>query len=318
MKRRNSLLLLLLLWLGAAGCDEQRLSTLRVAVSPWPGYDPLVLALEEGMYGKVPVKIIRYSSTDESFRALRDGAVDAAALTLEQAVRYGIGGFDPRVFLLLDLSLGGDALVAREARTPAELAGKRVGMESGVLARFFFNRFLEENRLSPERVEAVIVETDDQEEALRSGRVDAVVTYQPVLSALADGGGHILFDSSMIPGEIVDVLVTRKENLEKMAPQLRAVVRGWFRILAWMEEHPEEAYRRMGNYEGVDGPTFQRLLEGIEMGTPEQNREYLASGERKLDASVKKIHAFFCKERCDHPESFPAISTGRFLGEAVR
>ena len=109
-----------------SGCSTQKKSKITIAISPWPGYEPLVLGLEKGFYDDLNLHIIRFATPTESFRALRDGVVDIAAFTADEVLHYANMKNKPVMFLILDISNGGDAIIAREnIKSLNDLKGKK-------------------------------------------------------------------------------------------------------------------------------------------------------------------------------------------------
>jgi NitT/TauT family transport system substrate-binding protein len=87
---------------------------------------------------------------------------------------------DVRAWLIMDISNGADAIVAKPAIANLQsLKGRRVGFDRSMLATFVLSRGLEQVGLSLKDVKIVPVELSDQEEAFKQGRVDAIVTFEP-------------------------------------------------------------------------------------------------------------------------------------------
>jgi NitT/TauT family transport system substrate-binding protein len=83
--------------------------------------------------------------------------------------------------------------------------------------------------LQPADVRQVPIAFSNHGEALRTGRVDAVVTFEPVRSQLLASGARLLFSSAEVPGLIVDVLAVRPDRLPGQDDALRALVAGSLR-----------------------------------------------------------------------------------------
>ncbi|MFA5112107.1 MAG: NrtA/SsuA/CpmA family ABC transporter substrate-binding protein [Desulfobaccales bacterium] len=72
-------------------------------------------------------------------------------------------------------------VIARKDRgilAPGDLRGRRIGAPQGTVAEFFLGRFLAFNHLGLSDVEFVDVNASDLEDALATGRVDAVVVWE--------------------------------------------------------------------------------------------------------------------------------------------
>ncbi|HET7774857.1 MAG TPA: hypothetical protein VFK74_00655, partial [Azospira sp.] len=80
-----------------AGCGGQGgPAPLRLATNEWPGYEPLHLARENGYWGNAPIRLYELPSTSEVLRAFRNGALDAAAVTGDEALTLLADNFDIR------------------------------------------------------------------------------------------------------------------------------------------------------------------------------------------------------------------------------
>ena len=255
----------ILAWLTA--CSQPQ-PPLRVATTPWIGYQPILLAEDLGHYPADSIRLVELSSNTESLRALRNRDVEAAALTLDEALLLAAEGHDIAVPLVLDCSAGADALVARpELRTLSDLAGRRVGVESSANGAYVLSRALHLADLTPADIQVVPLRSDDQVEAFRAGRVDALVTYEPRRTQLAALGAETLFDSREIPCEIVDVLVVHREVLAERRAQMARLLKGWFAAVDYHAAAPAEAAARLAPRLGMEPEQYLDAVAGVELGT---------------------------------------------------
>jgi NitT/TauT family transport system substrate-binding protein len=207
----------------------------------------MYLARDMGWMSPHDGRMVEFEDSPEVMRALRFGAIDAAALTLDEALRLRAEGVPLRVVLVMDQSNGADVLLARPGiKTLADLKGKRIGVEEGAVGSYMLRRALDKAGLSEQSVHIVPIDVNAHEAAYRSGKVDAVVTFEPERTRLIAAGAHVLFDSSEIPGEIVDVLVVRPEATERRyRGQWTRIMGAWFHALTYLRQHPEDAARHM-------------------------------------------------------------------------
>ena len=97
-------------------------------------------------------------------------------------------------------------LARPELKELKDIKGRRVGVESGALGAYVLARALQIAGLNRTDISVVSIPVPEQEQAFQGRRVDAVVTMEPNRTRLLAQGARQLFDSSQIPGEIVDVL----------------------------------------------------------------------------------------------------------------
>jgi NitT/TauT family transport system substrate-binding protein len=265
---------------------------LRVATIPWIGYQPLFLARDLGHYPPETIRLVELGSNTESLRALRNRDVEAATLTLDEALLLASEGHDIAVVLVLDCSAGADALVARPGvGTLADLAGRRVGVESGANGAYVLSRALHLAELAPADIRIVPLAIGDQLEAFRSGAVDALVTFEPVRTQLAALGAETLFDSREIPCEIVDVLAAYRDVLTERRAQIERLLRGWFLALDYQTASPEEAAARLAPHLEMAPEEYLSALAGVRLGSPAINCRALTTAPEPggLAASARHL-----------------------------
>lgn len=223
-------------------CSEPPPLPLNVGINPWIGYDPLVLARERRFIDRNHIRILELSSSTETLRTLRNGLLDAAAMTLDEALRLADEGAAVRIVAVLDVSNGGDAVVARAPiSTPSQLKGKRIGVEDSAGGALVLARMMQAGRLNENDLLLLRLEASQHEGALRGGWVDAIVTYDPIKSRLEAEGFRVVFDSRQMPDEIVDVLVVRTDVLEQRFDDVVELVVGWERALSALRHAPADA-----------------------------------------------------------------------------
>lgn len=274
-------LVICLLLLMSQGCTEQSgPRALRLGTNIWPGYEPLYLARELGYYDNHKVRLIEYTSMTQVVRAYQNDMLDAAALTLDEAIRLSASGERSRIVLVTDISNGGDALVARgDIDSVAELKGRRIGIEHSALGFYMLWRILELNEVSKKDIVLVSLQASEHERALQEGRVDAVITYDPIRSRMLDQGAKLLFDSREIPGEIVDVLIVKEDRLKVMEPYIEHLKTGWYRAVEQLDKDPAGSARILSNRLRL--PVDQVLATYKNMTLPDRqlNLRLLENGE---------------------------------------
>jgi len=265
---------------------------MRIGTSIWPGYELLFVAKERGYFGETSVKVVDFTSTTESSRALRNGALDAAALTLDEAIKLAQAGMDIKVILVIDYSNGADVVLARpEFAGLEDLKHKRVGLETSSIGDYVLTRALETAGMKVSDIQPVAIDISEQERAYKEGRVDAVVTYEPVRTKLLAAGARNLFDSSKIPGEVVDVLIARTEFLKRGEAQVKDVLTGWFRAFENLQTERENTIRIMAKRESIAEIDFAASLEGLKIPDLEENRKSLGGPTPSLLVSARRLAA---------------------------
>ncbi|HEX5751486.1 MAG TPA: ABC transporter substrate-binding protein [Archangium sp.] len=289
--RVSGLLLCFLVLVPACAPVEE--PPLRVGTFLWPGSEPLFLARDLGYLDDGSIRLVEYSSLGEVNRDFRNGRLDAVNVTLDMALQLLQQGFEPRAVLVLDYSNGADAILARpEVRRMEELRGKRVAVEDLSVSTYLLGQALAQAGLRPSDIEILRIPVDQHEQAYASGEVDAVVTFEPFMSRLLARGAHALFDSSHLPGDIVDLLVVREDVLEKSPKQVRHMLQGWFRALRHLDEHPEDAVARMSPRLDTSPAELASMLEMLRHPTREENHALLRPPSSALLGSAHRLQLF--------------------------
>lgn len=288
-------LLAALLFLGLfTGCDQgEKAPILRIGTNIWPGYDPIYLSRDFGYLDDLPVTLVEYSNTTDVMRNYNNGAIQAATVTLDEALFLSRHNPELRIVLVMDYSSGGDVLMAKpQFHSLEELKDRRIGVEYNALGAFVLSRALETAGIDPEEVTVVPMVIDQHEEAYLAGKVDAVVTFEPVRTKLLEAGAAILFDSSQIPGEVVDVLVVNKNYMTSHPRVVRGLLDAWFRALKTMKAQPEKAAELVSRRLEIPAPEVPGLYKGLSFPSRKENLEMLTGNAPQLAKNARKLFDF--------------------------
>lgn len=280
----------ILIVLLCSACSERPERPLRIGTNSWPGYEPLYLARDRGFLDDQVVHMVEYPSSSEVIRAIRNSAIDGASLTLDEVLMLAADGLAPRIVLVMDISHGGDAILGQPGiANLASLAGKRVGVESNALGAYVLSRALELIDLTTADIHISSLEVNEHETAFINKQVDAVVTFEPVRSRLLNSGAVSLFDSSQIPGEIVDVLVVREDVAEQRQRSIRHLLESWFRALAFLQADPNAAADSFAVRLKITSPQVLDALQGLHFPSLAENRQLIGGQPAELVQTGKRL-----------------------------
>lgn len=223
--RRLAGALAALVLLALAACTRLPPEPLRIGVSPWVGYDPVVLAAVGGGLDARQARVIEMDSNEGVMQALEAGVIDGAAMTLDAAVVMRRQGAPIAVVALLSESRGADALmVGPDVRDLADLRGRRVALSSITAGSLVLDTALARAGLGRGDVVLQELPAVDHGLALAEGRTDAVVTFEPFLSQLRQAGWREVFSTRDAPGLVIDVLVLREDALAARGDAVAALL----------------------------------------------------------------------------------------------
>ncbi len=275
-----------------AGCGREPESALRIGTNVWIGSEPLYLARELGRLDPEVVQLVEYPSASEVLRAFRNQAIDGMVISLDELFSLAVDGLEPRIILVVDVSHGADAVVGRSGmRSMKDLQGKPVAVESGALGAFVLSRALALNGMQAGDVNVVHLESNEQPSAFEKGQVDGAVTFDPYRAQLLQAGATTLFDSTQIPGEIVDLIAVRASVLDKQPKAIQALLTGWFNAIDYLKREPQDAARRMGIRQQTSGEQFLDALKGLHIPSREENLKMIGGENPELAISGRRLMA---------------------------
>jgi NitT/TauT family transport system substrate-binding protein len=293
-------------WAGAAwlvaclallpGCTSwnQEPEPLRVGLLVWPPYELAHLAHDLGYYDPSRIRLVDYRSPAEVVRAYRYGLIDVMALTTEYFLQLRATEDTHRIIMVVDVSQGGDALLARPGiEGMADLRGHRVGLEASALGAHVLLRCLDTHGLGRSDVTAVPIDVPDHMRGFEHQRVDALVTYEPTRTRLLAEGARELCTSRDLGEDIVDVLITRSDAIDRRGDDLRHLVDGWQRALAFLKRRPEDAAAYMGAREGLTPEQLLEALARVRLGDRQLNAELLHGDHPPLVRTLGRIRGLF-------------------------
>jgi NitT/TauT family transport system substrate-binding protein len=169
--------------------------------------------------------------------------IDACTMTNMEALDMpAASGVPTTVVLIGDYSNGNDALLVRSGLKIQDLAGKKMLLVQKTVSEYLFDRAMTINGLRDQIKRVRMINTSDSDIAgafIADQGASAVVTWKPMVSQIAKQKGIAsLFNSSQIPGEILDLTVVRTDVLKRPdgAGQrfAKALAGAWYEMLAQM------------------------------------------------------------------------------------
>jgi NitT/TauT family transport system substrate-binding protein len=271
-----------LAWVVAAGVafSAQAQEKVVLGMSGWLGFQPLKLAELAGIFKKNGVDMeIRFIPPVQRSAALASGALNAAATTVDQHIVWTSAGISTVQVALIDKSNGGDGLAVRNnINSIKDLKGKSINVDGpGTVQHFMLSYILEKNGLSIQDVIRVTMGAQPAAQAFVAGQNDAAVTYEPYLSIVRNkpDAGKILVTSKEYP-VVVDVLVFKKDFIQKNPKIVRATVDSFFEALDMIKREPQKSYEMMGSTLKQSGDAFAKSASFIQWQDRQANKQYFA------------------------------------------
>ncbi|HWM70003.1 MAG TPA: ABC transporter substrate-binding protein [Steroidobacteraceae bacterium] len=242
-----------------------------LGVVNWIGYGPIYCAAANGYYKRegIDVRLVTFSDNSLMAGALRGGEIDASTLTYDQVITADAKGWNLKVVMPLDYSVGGDAILASAAvRAVTDLKGRKVAFQPLSPSDFLLGYALAQRGLSEKDVQPVNATPEAVVAIMATGAVDAGVTYQPSVSMILsmDGGKryHVLLSSREARGIITDVLAVRDSTIARSPELVTGLIRGTMQGLAFMRAEPAKAAAIIGKTLEISATEVQAQLQNIE------------------------------------------------------
>ena len=270
---------------GIAGCARPE-TALRIGSVVFPGYEFMFLAREMGILDDSRVRLVELQSNSDTLRALAAHQLDGAALNLDELLMARANGIALRVVLIMDASIGANAVMAHAPVDLQHLEGRRIGVEDSAMGGVMLTALLQAAGLQANQVSVVSVRLDRTEEVFRLGAVDAVITAEPWAARIGRTGGRRIFDSAALPDRIFDVLAVRPEALENHADAVRYLIEGHFAAQDLFQKEPQAAYEWMAPRLQIDPAEVANVYYGLQLPTVAQNRDWLRPNQWHLAGSL--------------------------------
>src|SRR5271163_157730 len=274
--RRLRRLIWLLCALSAASslspCIAAQRNSFNVAWSIYVGWMPWDYANQSGILKKwadkygIKIKLTQINDYVESINQYTAGGFDACVMTnMDMLTIPAAGGVDSTALIVGDFSNGNDGVVLKgRGKQLADIKGQKVNLVELSVSHYLLVRALSSIGLRERDIKIINTSDADIVGAFSAPATTAVVTWKPQLSSvLASPNGQLVFDSSKIPGEIIDLMVVNTATLSAY-PQLgKALVGAWYETMALMQRHDapaQAALASMAKASGTDPAGFDSQL----------------------------------------------------------
>lgn len=247
----------------------------KICWSIYVGWMPWAYGTEEGIINKwadkydIDIEVVQINDYIESINQYSAGAFDACTMTNMDALTIpAAGGLDSTALIVGDFSNGNDGVVLKDKTSLTDLKGQQVNLVELSVSHYLLARGLESVGLSEKDLTVVNTSDADMVAVYGTDDVTAVSTWNPLLNEIAFmPNSHKVFDSSQIPGEIIDLLVINTETLKKNPNLGKALAGAWYEIMSKMTaaETATSAKEYMAAASGTDLAGYENQLASTEM-----------------------------------------------------
>ena len=243
----------------------------KVGWSIYVGWMPWGYAKDTGIVQKwadkygIAIEVTQFNDYVESINQYTAGAYDAVTVTNMDALSIpAAGGVDTTSVIVGDFSNGNDAVFVKDGKELADIKGKPVNLVEFSVSEYLLARAMESIGMTEADVNVINTADPDMVGAFQTADVQAMVTWNPMVSEIAKlPGATKVFDSAQIPGEIMDLMVANTDVIKDNPDFAKALVGIWYDTVTLMiADTPEGAAARaaMGASSGTDQAGFESQL----------------------------------------------------------
>ena len=316
MKKFILFLSMFVLGVGALQAEKK---SFKVAWSHYTGWEPWGYMQDSGILKKwadkygITIKVDLINDYVESINLYTSGQYDGCVMTNMDALTIpAVGGVDSTALIIGDFSNGNDGIVLKNGSSVKDLKGRTVKLVELSVSHYLLARALDMNGLKEKDLK--LVNTSDADIAglftSDSDPKSSVVTWNPLLMQVRNvPTATMVFDSSKIPGEIIDMMVVRTKGSEKFK---KALVGAWYEMMELMVKKSKKnkvAMAFMAKQAGGTAAEFKAQLKTTKMFYKAADAVTFTKGE-----ALKKTMEYVRTFSFDHGLFGQGASDKNFVG----
>ncbi len=246
--------------------------TFTVGWSVYAGWNPYFYMQKSGILKKwadkygIAIKVQRFDY-GASLDAFVGKNIDACTMTNMEALDMpAAAGVDSTAIIMGDYSNGNDAVLVRNNLNFATLPTKPVMLVQKTVSEYLLERAMVLNGQQAQLSKLHLINTSDANIVaafLNNKSNQVAVTWKPLVSnILVDKSVHSIFDSSKIPGEILDLLVVRTETLNTPNGQkfAKAITGAWYETIQQVAQGQANALKYSAAASGDSVDSYKEQL----------------------------------------------------------
>lgn len=245
------------------------LQKITVAYTYQPQSTLVHIAMEKGYFREEGLEVQAQMHTfgKAALQAVLEHQADFATVA-ETPVMFSILKGE-KIFVIsnIEASTTNNAIVASKQAgiaSPADLKGKRIGFTPGTTSEFFLDSLLTVNGLTREEIQPVSVKPEAMQEAITTGQVDAVSTWNYPLTQIKRqlGANGIIFYDREIYTETFNI-AAQQAFVSKNPALVKSFLKALFKAEQFAEQHPDEAQGIMASTTSIDKALIKEVWDSF-------------------------------------------------------
>ncbi len=300
MKKYVLVTLTIILALSLFNCKPSQ-KVYKIAWSHYTGWEPWDYAAHAGILKKwadkykIKIKLERVNDYVESINLYTAKKYVGCTMTNMDALTIpAVGGIDSTVLIVGDFSNGNDGIVTKGEKSIKDLKGKKIKLVQNSVSHYLLSRALSMNKMKEKDITIMNTSDADIGTLFLSEKKGIAVTWNPILMKVAKAKGvKLIFDSSKIPGEIIDCMVVHTSAPDSLK---KALTGAWYETMALLKDKNKNSalLKHMAKESGATVKEFKAQLQTTAMFySAKKAADFTKS--KKLKKTMEYVRSFSFK-----------------------
>ena len=210
----------------------------------------LFIADAQNMYQKegINTKLVQFNNGGDLMTAMASGDVDIGYVGITPVLSSIEKGVPVKV--ISGVQTEGSGIVVSNSSgisSAQDLVGKSIATPGDASIQYMLLKYyLKQNNIDIGDLDVSAMKVPSMNDALKSGKIDGMLTYEPFVTTAVENGSTELVDSSeIIPGHPCCVVAASDDFLKEHPEEAKKIVEINGNATDYVKEHPEESVSQL-------------------------------------------------------------------------
>ncbi len=210
----------------------------------------LFIADAQRMYQKegISTRLVQFNNGGDLMTAMASGDVDVGYVGITPVLSSIDKGVPVKV--ISGVQTGGSGIVVDNdsgISSAKDLVGKSIATPGDSSIQYMLLKYyLKQNNIDIKDVQVSAMKVPSMNDALKSGKIDGMLTYEPyVTTAVSDGNKELINSSEILPDHPCCVIAASEDFLKEHPDEAKKIVSIHDNATKYVEEHPDEAVSQL-------------------------------------------------------------------------
>lgn len=249
-------------WMSSTYAQKQKIT---LALTKYPGSGLIYLALEKGYFAQegLDVNLQTYSSGRDALAATQDGRADLGTVADLPVIYANMKGQKISIVATIFNARQSYGVIARRDRGIqrfGDLKEKKIGVTLRTDGHYVFSTMLARHQISLNQVQIEDLPPEKMMEALLSGEVDAVSTWEPWLKDFSQALDKNGIEFRSIGNFVLNYnLAGRSDWISNNPNQVQSLLKALLKAKNFVEENPQEAFTLIAKVMNIKRSVFDTV-----------------------------------------------------------